>query len=439
MKIVQINTFPYKATGSIMMGIHKLLLENGHDSYVVWGRGRDAENKREIVIKDDIGTKFHGVYTRLTDRTGFASWNATSKLLERLDEIEPDIIHLHNVHGYYINIEMLFSYIRKRRIKVVWTLHDCWAFTGHCAYFDMVGCEKWKTACNHCAQKKTYPASIAWDGSNRNWERKKALFTGLNVTLVTPCKWLKDLVSQSYLSAYPTQVIYNGINRELFKPTVDSNVRSKFGMDARPIILGVASEWTERKGLKDIVALAAEMDKYQFVVVGLTEAQKKALPGTVKGITRTNNIHELVALYSMASVFFNPTYEDNFPTTNIEALACGTPILTYDTGGSPEAVVSADAGSVVEKESRGKADLNRVKEVLESMIQARYPGKLNGIRNDKTESDENTALDRNAYIRLQCRKASEQFDMNRRLQEYIPLYESILNHKQVARTEEYTV
>ena len=191
-KVVQINTFPYKATGSIMMNIHNRLLEEQYDSYVVWGRGRAAQNEHEIVIQDEFGVKLHGVYTRITDKTGFASKKATRKLIDKLQQIEPDILHLHNIHGYYLNIELLFNYIRENNIKVVWTLHDCWAFTGHCAYFDMVGCKKWKIGCHDCEQKKSYPSSLIKDNSHWNWEKKRSLFTNLNITLVTPCKWLKN-------------------------------------------------------------------------------------------------------------------------------------------------------------------------------------------------------------------------------------------------------
>ena len=354
MKIVHINTFPYKATGMIMMNVHKALLKNGQQSYVVWGRGRKPENNNEISIEDNIGIKYHGVYRRLTDKTGFASKRATKALLSELDRIKPDIVHLHNIHGYYVNIEMLFSFLKNKSIKVVWTLHDCWSFTGHCAYFDAVGCEKWKVGCNNCPQKNTYPSSILLDNSSWNWNKKKDLFTGADITLVTPSEWLKKLVKQSFLKDYPTIVINNGIDLSVFKPTTDEtyldNLRSKYGLDNRPIILGVASEWTKRKGLFDFVELSQTLLEYQFVVVGLTEKQIKSIPKTLKGIKRTNNVQELVGLYSLATIFFNPTYEDNYPTTNLEAIACGTPVFTYDTGGSPESIVNG-FGKVISKQN----------------------------------------------------------------------------------------
>ena len=348
MKIVQINTFPYKATGSIMMSIHNKLQEMGYESYVVWGRGRDAQNEQEIVIKDDFEMKLHGIYTRLTDKTGFASSKSTRKLLEKLEEIKPDIIHLHNIHGYYLNIELLFEYIKSNNIKVIWTLHDCWPFTGHCAYFDQVRCERWKTGCYKCPQKHTYPASKFLDNSRWNWERKKELFTGAEITLVTPCEWLKEIVGLSFLKEYSVEVIYNGIDCNTYHPK-ETDFEKKYNLAEKYVILGVASEWTERKGLKDFIELSKLLDdKYKIVLVGLEKEQIKKLPNQMIGIERTSSVEELVGIYSRANLFFNPTYEDNFPTTNIEAIACQTPVVTYTTGGSPEAIDS-NTGYVVEK------------------------------------------------------------------------------------------
>ena len=201
MKIVQINSFSNGSTGKIMMCIHKELQKSGYDSYVVWGRGRKAENEHEIYLDDKLGVYFHAIYSRLTGKTGFASKRATRKLLKRLDEIKPDIIHLHNIHGYYINIELLFNYIRKNKIKVIWTLHDCWAFTGQCPHFTYVKCDKWKTECNKCPMIHEYPKTIR-DNSTWNFNKKKELFIGQDITIVTPSKWLAGLVKESFLKAF---------------------------------------------------------------------------------------------------------------------------------------------------------------------------------------------------------------------------------------------
>lgn len=438
MKIVQINTFPYKATGAIMLGIHQLLLQDGNESYVVWGRGRDAENSNEIVIKDELGVKIHGLYTRLTDRTGFASHHATHRLISQLEIIKPDIIHLHNIHGYYLNIEMLFDFIKTHDIKVVWTLHDCWPMTGHCAYFDMTGCQKWKTGCNNCEQKNTYPASKFLDSSRWNWEKKKELFTGINAAIVTPSEWLKNIVKQSYLSDYPVQVIHNGIDTELYKPSSNEKLKSKYAPCGEPIVLGVASEWTERKGLNDFINLAQENPDIKFIVVGVTPEQQKKLPTELVGICRTNNVNELVELYSIADVFFNPTYEDNYPTTNLEALACGTPIVTYDTGGSPEVIEDAlvnygtVVGGVVKKETTQQVNLNKVRDEIRKMIglvntpivNVGYSTRSVNVKEKSTIR----ALGKEEYsLRERCRSVALRYGKEQRFAEYIELYKEVLS------------
>lgn len=360
MKIIQINTFPNKAAGNIMMNIHKTLLDNKIDSYVVWGRGRTAVDHHEYYMHDDLGVKLHGVYTRITDKHGYASKSATRKLLRWIENIGPDIVHLHCIHGYYINIELLFEYLKKNNIRVIWTQHDCWSFTGHCAYFDAIGCEKWKKGCFKCKQLRTYPASRILDNSMWNWENKKALFSGVNLTLVTPCIWLANKIKDSFLNEYPVKIIYNGIDTEVFKKT-NSDFKIKNRIDRKKIILGVAGEWTERKGLKDFIKMNESIDhkKYVIVVVGVTERQKKELSESIIAINRTESIEKLVDIYSSADVFFNPTYEDNFPTTNLEALACGTPVITYDTGGCSECIENNKNGFVVKK-----GDLNAVLEII---------------------------------------------------------------------------
>ena len=396
-----------------MMNIHKILTEQGYDSYVCWGRGRPANNNHEIVISDNIGVKFHGMYTRLLDKTGFASRRATKKLLRRLDEIKPDIIHLHNIHGYYLNIELLFNYIREHNINVVWTLHDCWPLTGHCAGFDMCGCKKWKTGCFNCEQLGTYPASKGLDNSKWNWNKKKALFTNLNLIIVTPSQWLRDNVMKSYLRDYRCEVINNGIDLNIFKPADKCEMKKaqkKYNLDARKIVLGVASEWTPKKGLFDFIKLSEMMQDIQFVVVGLTERQIKEMPQNIKGIKRTENQRELAALYTIADVFFNPTYEDNFPTTNLEALACGTPVITYDTGGSPESLdvkeknLSISIGEVIEKTSPASVSYETVKARIYSFLK-------------KNKNDIQSQV---------CRNAAMEYSAKKQFEKYIELYGELI-------------
>lgn len=347
LKIVQINTVPNGSTGSIMMSIHKQLLKDGYDSYVVWGRGRKAQNDREIYMNDKLGVYFHVLYSRLTGKTGFASKRATKKLLKKLDKIKPDIIHLHNLHGYYINIELLFNYIKKNNIKTIWTLHDCWAFTGHCVYFEISKCDCWKG--EKCIDIKSYPKSLK-NSSQWCYAKKKQLLTGVeNLTIVTPSDWLMGLVKKSYLKDYPSKVINNGINTDIFKKIDPAKLtfREKYNLKDKIIILGVASPWTERKGLNDFIKLSKILNEkqYKIVLVGLTKKQVRNLPKSILGLPKTNNITELVELYNSADIFFNPTYEDNYPSVNIEATACGVTIVTYNTGGAAE-IIKNNSGKI---------------------------------------------------------------------------------------------
>lgn len=390
MKIVHINTFPYKATGSIMLSIHRRLLQDGHESIAIWGRGREAKNEHEFSISDPMGVMVHGLMTRLLDRTGDYSIRATKRLIIKLDEIKPEIIHIHNLHGYYLNIPMLFDYIKKKSINVVWTLHDCWSFTGHCAYFDMVECDKWKTGCHHCQQKKTYPASILIDRSKKNWRQKKEMFSGVKLNIVTPCKWLENLVKQSFLQDSTLCTIYNGIDRNVYHPIEMTDIEAERFL-GKKVILGVASEWTERKGLADFVKLAEKLDseKYAVITVGLTKKQCSEMPKQMIALERTSNLTELLKLYTRADVFFNPTYEDNFPTTNLEAMACGTPVITYKTGGSPESITQGN-GWVVPQ-----GDLDKSIDIIDN-------------------------IDPKQYVEL-----SNRFDLSCMVEQYISLYNEI--------------
>lgn len=343
MKILMINVVcGIRSTGRICTDLAESLTKKGHKVKIAYGRENVPQQYKKYAVRigSDFDCKLHGIVTRLFDRHGFASKTATKKFLEWADKYDPDVLHLHNLHGYYINIEMLFDWIKRRPdMKVIWTLHDCWAFTGHCSYFNYVKCSKWKSKCKNCPQKREYPASYFIDNSENNFIRKRNAFTGVkNMTIVTPSKWLAGLVKQSFLKEYPVQVIHNGIDTDIFKPT-PSNFREKYHLENKKIILGVASTWDRRKGLDDFVKLAEMLDDtYRIVLVGLSEKQLKQMPQNIIGIMRTNNTKELAKIYTAADVFLNLTYEDNYPTVNLEAQACGTPCVTYNTGGSVESV-----------------------------------------------------------------------------------------------------
>lgn len=328
-----------------MMKEHNELLSKGEESYAFWGRGREAQNDHEMKFAKTPEVYLDVFQTRLDGRAGFHSKIATTRLLKRLDELQPDVVHLHNLHGYYINIKMLFNWLSNQDCKVEWTLHDCWAFTGHCAHFTYAKCAQWQTHCAYlekCPQLNTYPKTICKKSCARNFEDKHRLFTSISferMKIITPSCWLEGLVGQSFLGAYPIEVRHNTIDTTVFKPT-QSDFRERYGIGARFMILGVASPWTERKGLADFIRLAKELDSEKFIVVlvGLSKKQIRDLPENIVGLPRTSSSQQLAEIYSSADVFFNPTLEDNYPTVNLEAEACGTPVVTYDTGGCRETI-----------------------------------------------------------------------------------------------------
>lgn len=358
-----------RSTGRICTDIASELEAQGHQVKIAYGRENVPEQFQRYAVRigNDLDMRLHGVKARLLDASGFGSKSATKRFIKWVKDYDPDVIHLHNIHGYYINIEILFNYLKNSGKPVVWTLHDCWAFTGHCAYFDFAGCEKWKTGCYGCPLKKSYPSSILIDRSKKNYIQKRRLFTTLsNMTVVTPSQWLAGLVKKSYLGKYNIRVINNGIDTEVFKPT-SGDFRQKYNIGSKKIILGVAGVWDRRKGFEDFYKLSSILeDSYQIVLVGLNEKQISALPKNIIGISSTESASELAEIYTAADVFVNPTLEDNYPTVNLEAQACGTPVITYNTGGSPESV---DFNGVVSKSDvKAIADLVKQTEQLKVLF-----------------------------------------------------------------------
>lgn len=413
------------STGRICTDLAKKFENDGHEVKIAYGRDSKVPQqflKYAVRIGTEWDTKLHAIRTRILDMHGFSSKNATRTFLKWADEYNPDMVWLHNIHGYFINVEMLFAWIKSRpEMQVRWTLHDCWAFTGHCAYFTMAKCEQWKEQCRKCKQKGKYPASYFLDNCKENFERKRKAFTGVkNMRLITPSKWLADLTRESYLKEYPVEVCYNTVDKNVFKPT-PSDLKERWGLGNKKIVLGVASTWDERKGLQDFYELSRMLDEnYAIVLVGLSEKQITELPKNIgnikskkrlenettiytmkenvvsfakededvfnttetkkseekcrelgiaipqgvnylykaiveicgfknseialKGVSkiicvpRTNSPEELAEIYTMADIFANPTYEDNYPTVNLEALACGTKVITYDVGGAKETI-----------------------------------------------------------------------------------------------------
>ena len=353
MKVVQINTV-YKnggSTGRIVYDLKGISETKGIESYVAFGYEYSPTNDKNTFRMESIPElKFSILQTRLFAHHAFYNKHHTVKLIKWLDTIHPDVIHLHNLHNHYINVQFLFEYIKEKNIPVVWTLHDCWSFTGWCAYFDYSNCNKWMTGCGDCPNMHCYPYTWFFDRSKKNYIEKKNTFTGVkNLVLVSPCNWLAELLSESFLSDYPVRVIRNGIDLSVFSPTA-GDFREKYNLSDKKIILSVTMELEKRKGVEDIYKLAQMIDneKEKIVMVGLTKSQIKTLPSGIIGIPKTNSPMELAKIYSAADVFINPTLEDNYPTTNLEAIACGTPVVTYKTGGSPESVFEG-CGEVVDK------------------------------------------------------------------------------------------
>lgn len=339
-RLLQINvTANWGSHGRIAEGIGEAALEAGWESYIAYGRYMQPSRSQLIKIGTRWDQALHLLQTRCFDRHGLASQRATQEFVSKIEQIKPDIVHLHNIHGYYLNYPILFDCLRRNNIQVVWTLHDCWAFTGHCAYFSVEGCEKWKEQCYHCTLLKAYPKATFFNRSRKNYLDKKSSFMSIEKMVLVPVSdWLKDLLKYSFLNQYPMHRIWNGIDIEQFKPCGRKEVTSKYGT----YVLGVASKWEKRKGLDDFLALRQCLpEDISIVLVGLKKEQTRLLTKGIIGIERTENIGQLRELYSGALAFVNPTWEDNFPTTNLEALACGTPVVTYNTGGSVEAVDSS--------------------------------------------------------------------------------------------------
>ncbi len=400
-KIFQISSeLNVGSVGRIAEQIGEEIIAANGESYIAYGRERRESASHAITIGNKWSVIRHVILTRFTDRHGFGSKKATENLIREIRKVNPDIIHLQHVHGYFVNIELLFDYLSSANIPVVWTFHDCWSFTGHCAYYEFIGCEKWKTQCEKCPQIDKYPKSYR-DNSYDNFLIKKRLFNAVpNLTIVPVSYWLGEETKKSFLNGNKIEVIQNGIDLETFNICEETDIREKYHIGDKFLILGVANPWDERKGLKYFLRLAEMIpDDMQILLVGLEEKIIKTLPRNIIGLQRTGNVQELAELYSAADVFVNPTLEDTFPTTNLEALACGTPVITFQSGGSPEAV-DEYTGIVVEKGNQQKL----------------YNAVLEIYKNTKLRYKEH------------CRKrAVENFNKKNAFKKYIELYHSVLN------------
>lgn len=402
MKIAVINICDYGSTGKIMAQTAEIARDAGHTVKTFsrkWINSKNESNDHTF-FGSFFENALHHIVGEMTGASEHFSLFGTYALIRKLQRFKPDVIHLHNLHGWYINIPLLFWYIKRNNIRVVWTLHDCWSFTGHCPHFDMIGCEKWKTGCHQCPQYKEYPRSFV-DNARYMYKKKKKWFTGVEkLTIVTPSKWLASLVRQSILKDYPVIVIPNGIDLNVFTPLHDT-LREQYVCLNKFIVLGVAFGWNEKKGLDVFIELAETLDneKYQIVLVGTDDAIEKKLPDSVISIRRTQKQKDLAQLYSTANVFVNPTREDTFPTVNMEALACGTPVVTFATGGSGE-MLDSSCGVVVPKD-----DVSAMREQIIHVCEGKK------------------------YMQQFCVDKAKSFDKNEKFRQYVKLYEEGMDYE----------
>lgn len=365
MKVLQINSVcGYGSTGRITTDLYDVLETKGHECCIAYGRGKAPKGYNTIKIGNNIDFFTHVLKTRLFDLHGFGSTMATKKFIQQIMDYKPDIIHLHNIHGYYLNIEILFKFLGTLDIPIVWLLHDAWPVSGHSAHFELDDNNEIPNKNTKKNQHLEYPKSLFVDNSINNYTKKKKLFTQVNnLTIVTPSKWLADIIKKSFLAKYNVKVIHNGIDLSNFKIT-PSNFKENNNITNKRLILGIASVWTENKGLGYFNQLAQQLgDKFRIVLVGVNKKQTKTINGNILALPRTNNIEELAAIYTAADIYVNPTLEDNFPTTNLEALACGTPVITFNTGGSKESITE-ETGTIVEQ--------GNMEELYNSIINFKY-------------------------------------------------------------------
>ena len=407
-KLLQINPVLRQSTstGRIMREIGEIAISEGWKSYIAYSLGRDGamtSSSNLISVGNKLDVVKHGLLTRLFDRHGLSSVSATKDFIRRIDEINPDIIHIHNIHGYFLNYPILFKYLANKEKKVIWTVHDCWLYTGHCYYYSAIGCDKWKDGCRNCPQRGEFPKSWIIDRSANNFADKKKAFTSLshkNFVIVPVSDWIRSEMRHSFLKDYDFRVIHNGIDLDTFSPADPAIARSKYDIKEKTIILGVASIWLPEKGLPDFLKMADRLSSDErIVLVGkMDDADVNKLPSKITYIKRTDNISELAALYSLATALVNPTWQDNYPTVNLEAQACGTPVVTYKTGGSPESITST-TGRIIEQ-----GDVN---------------GLLSSVR-------EFSVMDRD-NLRVLCREhALANFAKKDRYADYLKLYTEMI-------------
>lgn len=405
MRLFQINsTANWGSTGKIAEQIGLVAMENGWESYIAYGRYANPSKSHLVKIGTKFGLFWHLLESRLCDNHGLASRIATRKLVRQIESIKPDIIHLHNIHGYYLNYKILFEYLAKKGIPVVWTLHDCWSFTGHCAHYVQEQCDQWKDCCRRRDCKKKYPTSYT-SKSRRNFNLKKNLFleVGDKLVIVPVSSWLADQAKQSFFKKNKIEYIYNGVDINVFSPQDVRRLIMNYQLEGKTIILGVASTWTESKGLSDYLTLRTILpEHYIIVMLGLDKQMISKLPSGIIGIERTQSTKELAEWYSIADMVLSLSRAETFGLTVAEGMACGTPAVVYNNTAVPE-LITEETGCIVERTGD-----------IDGVIAAIQEIQLNG----------------KAHYSSACRRRAEEFfDKNKCFHKYIELYSEILTDR----------
>lgn len=401
--LLQINVDANNGSnGSIARDIGTMALARGWKSYIAYGRKHIPCDSELIRIGNDFDIKMHGLLTRMFDLHGLGSIYSTHRFIKQVEKISPDIVHLHNIHGYFINYKILFEYLIKNNTPIVWTFHDCWPFTGHCGYFETYNCNRWQSMCCKCPATHDYPSSLFIDRSEQNYRLKKGLFTlPEQLTITTVSKWLNGLVKQSYFAQYPTRIIYDGIDTESFRP-VYSNLRSQYGLENKYILMSAAANWSISKGWEDYIKLSELLsDDYVIMLIGVTDQQRKMLPNNIIGVPRQEGKELLAKYYSMADILLNLSYQETFGMTTAEALACGTPGISYNKTACPE-LLSLDTGIVVEA--------GNMKQILAAIEEIRSRGKA-------------------SYTNACRQRVLDNFDFRKVNSQFFDIYNEILHSK----------
>jgi glycosyltransferase involved in cell wall biosynthesis len=394
--LLQLNcTANWGSTGKIAEQIGVRAQQKGWKVYMAYGRKILPSSLQTICVGHKLSPYLHYAENRLLDHEGLGSRFETQRLIKKIQVIHPDVVHLHNIHDHWLNYKLLFEYLNRTDIKVVWTLHDCWSYTGGCSHYTLLNCNKWQTECKNCVR-----SHLLRDYSNQQFHLRKDLFTAnMNLTLVSVSKWLEGEVRKSFLKDAHIQTILNGVDVNLFRPIKVSDINNKYNLHGKFVLVAAATAWSSAKGLEDYKVLATLLPSdCTLILIGLNEKQLRSLPQSIIGLPRTANVQELVEFYSRADVVMNLSYQESFGLTTVEGLACGSPSIVYNATASPE-LVTPETGIVVEP-----GDIHGV---LSAILKIKQKGKV-------------------AYSTA-CRQRAEQyFDKNKNFEKYIQLYDELL-------------